>query len=270
MATPDYGLFIQSPKRINLHYSIPDHLKRTIDIDSMREVDLNELCNELDLCGSSFKEKIEAKIIWRMSFPGMILDVNEILQNSFGEVSLYLSPIHPHRADLSYMEDSTLMRRPVPLTVSSILLDKNANPVLGIRGGDVESGMIASFPGGHVDFEYNQKGINSSMLLEFYEELGSDIPITEESLQLIGIMDNKDTRGINILYSIKTRASFSGIKKSWESAKDRFEHNSIIPSSNSMLESIVKNKKVLHKGKLLQTTPFFLDCFSRYLSYLYN
>jgi len=266
MVRSDYSLFIQEPKNIVLNHSIPQHLRGIESIDELRTVDLGKLSCELVQAGSSLKEKVGDGTIWRMGFPGMILDVAGIYQNGTGDVTFDVSPIHPYRADLAYRGDQTLPRRVAPLTVGSIIFEKTGRPVLGIRGGDVENGTVDCFPGGHVDFGYDQsRSVLPYMSREFYEELGREIDTSRDNLRLLGFMDNRDTGGINVLYSIKTTSSFEEIRACWEKAKDRVEHSSVFLSSDSELKRLGGGKEILHEGSSFRATPFFADCFANYL-----
>ncbi|MFH0712184.1 MAG: NUDIX hydrolase [archaeon] len=268
MVGSTYGLFIGELVSVSLNYSIPSHLENLSGDENLRRVDLEKLSGELVLAGSSLEKKKSEGTIWRMGFPGMILDVNHIGQARYGELTVDVSPIHPHRADLAYKGDKSLSRTPVPLTVGAMLLDDEGNEVLAVRGGKVESGKVVSFPGGHVDFENPRvESPVAGLYREFYEEVGMKFDSSNHKASLIGVMNNSDTKGINVLYALKTPSSFKEIEDSWRNAGDRFEHDLLFPATGSDLKNLAKDGKMTRGGRELETTPFFKDVFSRYLDF---
>ena len=266
MSRTPYNLFIGEPASISLDYSVPDHLKKINSTEDLREADLTKFDSELRRAGSSLDEKISSKVIWRKRFLGMILDVTHVRQDQYGNVTLRVSPIHPHRADLSYKQDKTLPRGVTPLTTGAILLDRKGNVILGVRGGDVECGKVATFPGGHIDFEDPRvEDVNYSLYREYNEELGIDFDQEKDKNSLIGIMGNGDTQGINILNTIQTHRSFEELEYFWRNAKDRFEHSDIFIAELFQLKDLVENGRTTKNDQLLETTPYFQDCLYHYI-----
>ncbi|MEK6819556.1 MAG: hypothetical protein AABY10_06520, partial [Nanoarchaeota archaeon] len=212
-------IYISDFSDITLRYEIPEHLNGIADTEGQRKADLELLDTELRENGSSLEEKISSNIIWRMKFPGMILDVKRISLDS--SVKLTLKPIHPYRADLAYKNDRTLPRNVSPLTVNALLESAEGSFPLGIRGGSVETGKIAIIPGGHVDYTIPEiENALETFRNEFDEELGYKF---DGQVLPVCVFNNGDTNGINVLYKAKTNLSFFEIVESWGAAKDRGE-----------------------------------------------
>jgi len=261
-----YNLFIENPSKISLNYSIPGHLKGMSNIEEMRKVDLNNLDCSLKKEGSSLEEKIAEKKIWRMKFPGMILDVRKIYFSS-NELYLDVTPIHPHRADLTFKQDRTLNKTTFPLTINSVPIIKDNEIVLGVRGGNVESGKVGIIPGGHIDYEIPQiTDVNYSLLKEFEEEIGMKFNSEKHKLSLIGAMGNNNLLGINILNSVKMENTFEEILESWKNARDRFEHGSIFRVNFKDVLELSKTGKLQKEDKKYETTPYFQDCLKHFVN----
>ncbi|MFH1589682.1 MAG: hypothetical protein ABIB43_03900 [archaeon] len=251
-------IYAHHPKEVVLSYEIPTHLQGIVDEEKQREADLELLDEELKEHGSSLEEKLSSKIIWRMGFPGMILDVQRISPGD--SVKLTLKPIHPHRADLAYKNDTTLSRNVSPLTVNALLESREGNFVLGIRGGAVETGKIAIVPGGHADYTIPQiENALETFRSEFREELGYEFDSQEVSP--IGVFTNRDTNGLTILYAAKTHCYFPKILENWALAKDREEHGSLFQASRQEIQQLAETGKLTLEGKEYSTTPLFQDCF---------
>lgn len=258
--------YIKDPTSITLNYYLPEHLSGIKEINDLRSADLNEFDKELRAGESSLEEKISKGVIWRKGFPGMILDVTSIHHcQRNGHITLNVSPIHPHRADLAYKIDRTLKRNVSPLTATSILIDNEGNFVLGIRGGSVESGKIGIIPGGHTDYKI-PKIINpfDTFKDEFQEELGYNYE-KEIELPILGVFTNKDTNGINVLYSATTSLFFNEINDRWKNAKDRGEHNFLFTVSEEDISKLAETGKLKFNKREYITTVFFQDCFKIYL-----
>jgi len=265
MTTP-YNLWIECPNSISLAYVIPKHLEGIEDIDSLRRRDLEELDSELKAQGSSLEEKTSSGVIWRMGFPGMILDVTNVGYGSLGNLNLRVTPIHPHRADLSFKQDKTLDRGATPLTIGAVLLDNNDTVILGIRGGSVAAGKVSTFPGGHVDFQRKRvTDVYEELEREFEEELGREFRHGQDTMELIGVMGNEDVQGINILTKISVDQSYGEIVDSWKCSKDRFEHDRLIRATDDQLRDLARTGKTDHEGSVIETTPYFADCMGHYL-----
>jgi hypothetical protein len=253
-----FQIHISDFSNIVLKYEIPRHLQGIENIEEQRKADLELLGTELKEHGSSLEEKISSNIIWRMNFPGMILDVQRISLDS--SLDLTLTPIHPHRADLAYKNDRTLPRNVSPLTVNALLKSAEESFVLGIRGGSVETGKIAIIPGGHMD--YTIPRIESPLETfrgEFEEELG--YKFDGRKISPVGVFNNRDTKGINILYKTKTDFYFPRILEMWGAAKDRWEHDSLFQASYDEIRQLAKTGRTTINGKEYSTTPFLQDCF---------
>ena len=257
---------IYSPgiENVELSYEIPEHLKDS-NILKLRENDLTLLDSELKGNGSSLEEKIISRIIWRMHFPGMIVDVKKLNYNG-KSAKLTLSPIHPHRADLAYKNDRTLFRNVAPLTVTALLKSIEGSFVLGVRGGNVESGKIGLIPGGHTDYVFPLiTDPLETFMSEFREELG--YTFDGEAVSILGLFTNRDTNGINIMYSVQTNLTFYEILKNWEIAIDKTEHNSLFQATDEDIRHLAQSGKLLLDCKELITTPFFQDCFKLYIKH---
>jgi ADP-ribose pyrophosphatase YjhB (NUDIX family) len=272
-----YNLFINRPQDITLRYSIPEHLGGIKNIDTMRKVDLEKLDYELQEKGTSVKDRIKNKKIWRMGFPEMILDVqkvtytpygNQLPMKGMGHVYLDVVPIHPHRADLTFRNDKTLDKIVYPLTINAIPVTKDNEIVLGVRGGDVEAGKVGVIPGGHIDYGFGiEKGVNWALAKEFNEEMGMPLSIHKHKLELIGVMGNDNLPGINIINRVKMSESFDEIVESWKNAKDRFEHASIFKVDYDELQELSDTGELEQKGTKYETTPFFQDCLTRFVDF---
>jgi hypothetical protein len=259
-----YSQKIQNPKEVFLNYTVPDHLEGIRNIKTLRDSDLTQLKTELENKGSSLKDKISDKTIWRMGFPGMVLDVKEIKTGD--DVYLEVSPIHPHRADLAFKNDKTLERNACPLTATGILISKEGYIVLGIRGGIVETGKVGVIPGGHIEYVFPRvQSTKPGFLAEFKEELGYSFDNT--NLPIIGVHNNKDTKGINVLYLAQTALSFEKIEEKWKAAKDRDEHNQLLKLKKDQVEELALTGKLSIQDKNLTTTPFFQDCLKHFLAF---
>lgn len=263
-----YNLFLRNPEKIYLNYEIPNHLKGIKNIDEMRKIDLEKLNLELKKEGSNLEEKINQRIIWRLSFPKMILDVKEIIKLKRDVYSFLVSPIHPHRADLAYKKDKTLGKNVSPLTANSLIQDHNQNFILGIRGGEVEEGKIGIIPGGHADYLGNFfKDPLYTLVNEFEEELGFNLN-KRNNPKILSSFFNKDTKGVNVLYSLNSLdKSFEDIKGKWKNAKDRGEHNSLLKINYESLIELASKGKINLREKAFSTTPFFQDCFKSFVDY---
>lgn len=247
-------------KKVFLSYNVPKSLKQLTDIPLTRKIDSGLLDKELMGRNSSLNEKISSGIIWRMKFPGMILDVKKI--NELKDlIELVVSPAHPHRADLAYKRDKTLQKNVCPLTITSILQTKERGYVLGIRGGSVEFGKIGVIPGGHAEYKFPLiKNTLETFKAEFEEEIGYKFG-DDKNVFLLGVFKNRDTKGINVLYFAKTNLIFPEILKKWKKAKDRDEHSSLFLATKKDLVKLAKTGKLIVDGKEYLTTPFFQDCF---------
>jgi hypothetical protein len=264
-----YNLFISKPEKISLDYFVPEYLKGISNIEEMRKIDLDKLDFELKKEGSSLEEKIKDKKIWRMGFPGMILDVQKVHVSHSNEVYLGVVPIHPHRADLTFKKDKTLYRTIFPLTINAVPVTKANEIILGVRGGSVESGKVGVIPGGHIDYEIpNINDVNYGLLKEFEEEIGMKFNPEIHKLSLIGVMGNHDLPGINIINSIKMENSFEEIIESWKKARDNFEHGSIFKVNYQEVSELSKTGKLKKENKNYETTIFFQDCLQHFVDYL--
>ncbi|MBR9701883.1 hypothetical protein GOV13_03095 [Candidatus Pacearchaeota archaeon] len=265
-----YNLWVAGDKRVSLNYDMPDHLAGSKDIEDMRSKDLEAFDYELMQVGSSIDKKKDEGVIWRMGFPGMILDVNNVYVKSNGDVELRVRPIHPHRADLSFKADNTFYRNVTPLTIAGLMRDKSGVPVLGIRGGDVSNGSVAIIPGGHVDYEMLPvTNVVDALKREYIEEIGM-VWDPANRMSTLGVMGNDDVPGINILNTIDVPYTFDEIKNAWKNAKDRFEHTSILSVPRGKLENLVYNGEMTideakYTASKKTTTPYFIDCFRHFL-----
>lgn len=264
-----YKMFIENPSKILLYYSIPEHLKENKDIVEMRVNDLQELELELRDKGSSLEEKTSSGVIWRMGFPGMILDTQEVYLDRNKEAHLHVVPIHPYRADLSYKQDKTFQRNVSPLTINAILIDRKGKIILGIRGGNVETGKLGVIPGGHIDYQIPLvEDVNQGLFKEFEEELGFKFNRGLHTLNLLGIMGNDDVQGVNILNSIKVEYSFEELIPYLEKAKDNFEHSSLISLTKKEVSEVANTGKLKKDNTQYVTTGFFQDCLKYSLGFI--
>lgn len=248
---------------VRLFYEIPEHLKNYSDTLELRRSDLALLDKELRENGSSLEEKISSGIVWRMGFPGMIVDVKK-LNSDFKSTRLMVSPIHPYRADLTYKMDITLPRNVVPLTVNALLRSADGGFVLGIRGGNVEAGKIGLIPGGHTDYVLPlMTDPSETFMAEFREELG--YIFDNENVSILGLFTNRDTNGVNVMYSAQTNLTFIEVLEMWERAKDRDEHNHLFKATDEDIRQLAKTGKVVLNHREVTTTPFFQDCFKMYI-----
>lgn len=275
-------LWIRNQGKINLHYSIPKHLEEITNTEELRSADLELFDSELRAQGTSVEGKKEEGVIWRLGFPGMILDVqgiqvgqksfdvkfpSQISYNSNGEdIDLYVSPIHPHRADLSFKHDRTLERLINPLTVNGVLEDSQGKVIVGIRGGNVDGGAAAVFPGGHVDYQNPRvRDVTNEVYREGREEAGlldSEI----ESIEKLGLMGSTETRGVNILHRIRTNQTYETIKERQKGAEDAFEHKNLYAVGRDKIEELVRTGKFQIGNNTHPTTTYFKDCFEHYLN----
>jgi 8-oxo-dGTP pyrophosphatase MutT (NUDIX family) len=257
---------LYKPEEITLFYDIPEHLRGIKDTEELREADLGLLERELKRRGSSLDDKKKSKIIWRMGFPGMILDVTK-LEADKKSVYLHVSPIHPHRADLAFKRDETLGRNPEPLSVAAMLRERKGYFVLGIRGGNVETGKIAVLPGGHA--EYTEPHIETpfdTLKTEFEEELGYPLEAREEEVPILGVFRNRDTDGIHVLYNLKTNLEFREILEKWKNAEHKYEHRSLLTVSQEGIRTIAETgefplPELGGPVEYYPTSLFFRDCF---------
>jgi hypothetical protein len=256
----NYELFISNPGRISLEYSVPEHLQGIRDTSQLREADLELLDIELKANGSSLDEKISSGVIWRMGFPEMVLDVSR-MDYDRDSAKLYVSPIHPHRADLAFRGDRSLPRNVVTLTTNALLKCAEGNYVLGIRGGDVGAGKIGIIPGGHTDYTMPPI-INplDTLRTEFEEELGYNFQ-DNGGVPVKGLFSNRDTQGINVLYTAKTDLEFSEVLEKWRGAKDRGEHSLLFQATEVEIRQLAETGQLNVKGERYLTNPFFQDCF---------
>lgn len=263
----DYKVAIATSAEVSIEYSIPEHLQSATTVEEMRERDKVKLDEELQLQGWNIDKKIAAKQIWRMGFPGMILDIREIVVDANTAV-MRAVPIHPHRADLAYKSDATLSRNVVPLTANAVVTDADRNVVAGVRGGNVEAGKIAVIPGGHAECMENFYGRNVAIALfnEFGEELGRYAP-HEFDISPTSMFNNEDTNGINVLFHLNIKKSFEEIEARWKQAKDRAEHQELRKLTIAETLSLVNNGAVVIDGKQYETTPFFRRCFAHFIDY---
>ncbi len=258
-------IYITGLENIRLSYEIPGHLRER-DMSGLRESDLALLNKELRENHSSLEEKIASGIIWRMSFPGMIVDVKKLTYDS-KSAQLVVCPIHPYRADLAYKNDRTLPRNAAPLTTTALLKSADGFFVLGIRGGNVECGKIGLIPGGHVD--YSLPLITNPLetfLTEFEEELG--YAFDNKNILTLGLFTNCDANGINAMYSVQTSLTFPEILQNWEGAKDRREHSCLFKATDEDIKQLAKTGKLLLNDREVTTTHFFQDCFRLYTEYI--
>src|SRR3989304_2555154 len=251
---------ITSPNQVTFNYQIPSHLEGISDMSLVRDADLTLLNDELKQRGSDVESKKEGKIIWRLGFPNMVLDATNVYMYE-GGVCMDVVPIHPHRADLAFKGDKSLKRNVYPVTVNSILVDSEGNKILGVRGGNVAQGKLGVIPGGHA--EYNSKNPERSafvhLLAEFEEEL--DFPYEKSELEspIVGVFDNRDINGINVLYVTKINKSYEEISQSQKFAKDSYEHEKLLKLGRSHLEELAGTGKLNLGSKGYETTPFFQD-----------
>lgn len=256
--------YIVRPDRMTIAYAVPGHLEDCDGIEEMHTRDLVALGRELHVRGSSVDGKIGEKKIWRMGFPGMVVDARE-MNYAEGELDVRAVPIHPHRADLAYRGDGTLERNVNVVTVNAVLESKEGCAVVGIRGGDVEGGKIGVIPGGHL--EYPATRIIGGLLAESEEELGYRIPGEFGETDLVGVFPNKDTNGVNFLYVAKTNLGFDEIRERWMGAQDRGEHTSLLQLERDEIGELAQEGKLRIGQKEISTTPFFQDCFAHYLNH---
>jgi len=255
-------LCLHHPDKVTFAYQIPDHLKGITDVSELRQADLELLKEELRSNGSSLEEKIGQKTIWRMNFPGMVLDAKE-LSSEQGAIQIKVAPIHPYRADLTFKRDRTLEKR-CPITVNSILMDEEYGVIMAVRSDD---GFLGVIPGGHAEYNPENPETNpfQHLLIEFEEELGFEHPKAGEKTPIVCLHDNKDTFGINLLYSTAVKKSFGEIQALWERAKDRYEHNTLVKVPSESLLKLAETRAIDLDGKPYHTTPFFRDCIQYHL-----
>lgn len=252
-----FQIYVHNFSDVFLRYEIPEHLQGIQDTEQLRMADLDLFDNELRKNGSSLEEKISSGVIWRMNFPGIILDVQKINYTSYMEI--VLKPIHPHRADLAYKQDRTLPKNVSPLTVNALLENAEGSFILGIRGGSVETGKIAIIPGGHAEYTLPQiENVLETFRAEFREELGYEF---DGHVSPVCVLTNKDTKGLNVLYAARTGLPFPQIEKNWRTAKDRGEHNLLIEASARDIEQLARTGKTVINGREYSTTPLLKDCF---------
>ncbi len=263
-AEMEIGICSTGLECVELFYEIPKHLEGC-NIPKLRENDLALLDHELRENGSSLEEKVASGVIWRMRFPGMIVDVKKLNYNG-RSVKLAVSPIHPHRADLAYKMDRTLSRNVAPLTVTALLKSAEGSFVLGIRGGNVESGKIGIIPGGHTDYLFPLVTDPSETLMtEFREELG--YTLDAKDVPIFGLFTNRDAKGINVMYTVQTKLTFHEILENWRKAKDRAEHCSLFQATYEDVKQLAQTGKLVLNCREVTTTLFFQDCFKLYTEY---
>ncbi len=234
----------------------------------MRKVDLELLDFELKQKNSSVEDKIKEGKIWRIEFPGMILDVQNVYLTCLKNLELNVFPIHPYRSDLTFRKDKTLDRIIFPLTINAVLITKKGEIVLGVRGGEVDAGKVGTLPGGHIDYQIPLiEDVNTELFREFEEELGVAYDPKKHKLSLIGVMGNDDLPGINILNSVEVDNTFEDIVDSWKNAKDRFEHDSLFRANLKEVYELAKKGRTRINGKNYETTPIFQDCLNHFIKF---
>ena len=258
-------IYLTGFEKVELFYEVPEHLKSS-EILRLRESDLELLNGELRENGSSLEEKIASGVIWRMGFPGMITDVKK-LDYDRKSIRVTVSPIHPHRADLAYKNDRTLLRNVVPLTVNALLKSAEGSFVLGVRGGNVEAGKIGIIPGGHTDYDFPLiTNTSETVMSEFEEEVGYTFD-DRGNITILGLFTNRDTRGINVMYAVQTNLTFPEILENWIRAKDRREHNTLFRATYEDIKQLAQTGKLVLDSREFTTTHFFQDCFKLYTRY---
>lgn len=252
-------------REFRLNYNLYCKSLRYTGVEDQRSQDLKKLDAELKQAGSSLEEKIKRGIIWRLNFPGMIIDFRYINLNLLtGSVVLDVVPIHPHRADLSFKGDMTLKRNVMPVTTNVIIQSADGLYLGGIRGGSVASGKIGVIPGGHAEYKPQSTDVKEHLLVEWEEELGY-LPVKDRIFPT-GLFLNRDTGGVNILYNSRSDLLFSDIERNWKSAKDRDEHQRIVGLSRRQIEDIAEFGETSIDEIRFSTTPFFQDCFINHLN----
>lgn len=255
------NIYITNLERVELVYEIPRHLQGIEDTSQLREVDLELLRRELKENGSSLDEKISSGAIWRMDFPRMVVDVSR-LDYDGRNAQLTVSPIHPHRADLSYKRDETLPRNVAPLTANALLQSAEGSFVLGIREGDVASGKIGIIPGGHTDYGFPLvTNPLDTLRSEFEEELGYNFGVSGREIPLRAVFTDRNTQGMNVLYTARTDLAFPQILEKWKGAKDRWEHSSLFQATQEDIKQLAETGELDVEGKRYSTPPIFQDCF---------
>lgn len=255
---------ISGIESIRLNYNVSEHFVDCKDIGEMRQADLNALDNELREAGSSLEEKISKKIIWRMKFPNMVLDAKELsVDYRNNSATINAAPIHPHRADLAFKKDASLLYNSLPITISAIQETIDDLVVLAVRGGSVAGGKIGIIPGGHAEYRQDKTDLFSHLAAEYEEEVGF-VP-DREKIKLIGLFCNRDTNGLNALYVARTGKSFNEIEEAWRNASDAWEHASLLDLTKSQVKELGETGKICYQSKAYETTPFFQDCLVNYL-----
>jgi len=260
-------VYIPNPLKIEIVYDLPAHLRGVESIEEMRKRDLEALDQELREKGSSLDEKIKTKSIWRMGFPGMVLDITNLSYIN-GNATLTAVPIHPHRADLAFHNsihpvrrgsnyDTTLDRNVTPLTALGPMVDRDNHFIMGLRKGNVGTGL-GIIPGGHVDYTIppmtNPVG---GLEQEFGEEVGYPFGDGGERIVYRAVMDNFDINGLNVVYGLKSDRTFEEIQEAWRTAKDRGIHKSLHKLTPSEARELADKGQITKGNQIYSSTPLF-------------
>ena len=254
---------IYAPEQVTFEYQIHDHLRGISTVEDMRQTDLDLLKIELRSKGTTLEQEISQGRIWRMKFPGMILDAKALYSND-GTVRIQVYPIHPHRADLT--QRATHLERRCPITVNAIIVNQDHQVILAPR---TDAPILGVIPGGHVEYDPQNPQSDSldHLLNEFKEELGFAHSGIRSETPIICVHDNKDIRGINVLHSITVKKSFREILELWKKAKDRYEHSTLLSAPGERLDELAHTGKTTLAEKPYETTLFFQDCIRYFLGH---